>query len=229
MNIDTISFDLDNTLCRYKHTPEQVLSDSFDTVGIEPMFDLDAYVGQFDTFAEDAPDMASLRRRCFAHLADEAGYDPAVGEAVAEAYNSQRESPEMVWRDGMDQLFESMTAEYSVVVVTNGLPDAQKAKLESLDILEDLDGVVYGGGTHPRKPDPTPFHVALESVDATPEQAVHIGNSLEHDVAGANRAGLTSVWFPDHSWRSERPEDVSIEPDFQVLNADELREIPWIR
>ena len=43
------------------------------------------------------------------------------------------------------------------------------------------------------KPDPAIFTAALERAGARPEDAVHVGDSLEKDVAGARAAGIRPV------------------------------------
>jgi len=50
------------------------------------------------------------------------------------------------------------------------------------------------------KPDPAIFRVALEALDAAPETAVFVGDSLRRDREGARRAGMGFIWIA--------PEDV---------------------
>ncbi len=44
------------------------------------------------------------------------------------------------------------------------------------------------------KPDPLIFEVALKEANCTKQQVIHIGDSLESDIAGANNAGIKCVW-----------------------------------
>ena len=43
------------------------------------------------------------------------------------------------------------------------------------------------------KPDPAIFHRALQLTNSLPEHTIHIGDSYEYDVQGANQAGLRAV------------------------------------
>ena len=43
------------------------------------------------------------------------------------------------------------------------------------------------------KPAPKIFHLAVEKHAVDPADGVHVGDSLEEDVEGATKAGLTSV------------------------------------
>ncbi|PSQ49548.1 haloacid dehalogenase [Halobacteriales archaeon SW_7_65_23] len=57
--------------------------------------------------------------------------------------------------------------------------------------------LVYAGEEVPAKPAIAPFERALDRLDAEPESTIHVGDSLSSDVAGANAAGLRSVWLAD--------------------------------
>jgi len=45
------------------------------------------------------------------------------------------------------------------------------------------------------KPDPAIFHAALAALQATPETAVMVGDSLRRDCEGARRAGMGFIWI----------------------------------
>jgi len=53
--------------------------------------------------------------------------------------------------------------------------------------------MVFAGHETPPKPDPEPFRRALDDLGVAPERAVHVGDSLATDVAGAARAGLRAI------------------------------------
>jgi putative hydrolase of the HAD superfamily len=53
-----------------------------------------------------------------------------------------------------------------------------------------------------RKPSPEIFTAALSMADAAPEQALHVGDSIEEDVAGARRAGIEAVLVRRHGGAS---------------------------
>lgn len=216
--VDAVSFDLDDTLCRYERPSAEVLADAFDAVGTEALFDVEAYVATFDRLATAVDDMPTLRRRAFEELAAAADADPAAGRAIAEAYTEARDPSAVTWRRGMAAAFEAIAARYPVVIVTNGLPDAQAAKLDRLGIADAVETVVHGDEV--RKPAPAPFHTALEAVGVSPGRAVHVGDSLEHDVAGAKRVGMHAVWYPRDPPRT--PPDGGPRPDRTISDGDDL-------
>jgi len=56
-----------------------------------------------------------------------------------------------------------------------------------------LDGVVTSAQVGARKPAPAIFERGLALAGCGPEEAVHVGDSLEEDVAGARAAGIRAV------------------------------------
>jgi putative hydrolase of the HAD superfamily len=65
--------------------------------------------------------------------------------------------------------------------------------LESLGLAPLLDGIVTSAAVGARKPSPLIFERALALVGASPDQAIHVGDSLEEDIAGARAAGIEPV------------------------------------
>ena len=63
----------------------------------------------------------------------------------------------------------------------------------TLGLAPLLDGVVTSAEVGARKPDAAIFARALEIAGVRAEQAVHVGDSLEEDVAGARAAGIEPV------------------------------------
>lgn len=56
-----------------------------------------------------------------------------------------------------------------------------------------LDGAVSSAVVGEPKPAPAVFRAALELAGVTAEQAVHVGDSVENDVAGARGAGIRAL------------------------------------
>ena len=72
------------------------------------------------------------------------------------------------------------------------------------------------------KPDPRIFHIAVEQAGCSPEEIVHVGDSLEKDVAGARTAGLHAVWLNRNGSTSDRPADV----EYEITSLAELGQLP---
>jgi len=58
-----------------------------------------------------------------------------------------------------------------------------------------LDPVLSSGGVSVRKPDPAAFAPCLAAWSLPAGSVVVVGDSLEHDIQGAHRAGMRAVWY----------------------------------
>lgn len=79
-----------------------------------------------------------------------------------------------------------------VAALTNGNTDLELAGLGDVFdfVLCAEDPVVDAAKPHPRM-----FEVALVRADCEPEQALHIGDHPRYDIAGAQAAGLHTLWY----------------------------------
>ncbi|CAO5157511.1 conserved hypothetical protein [Frankia sp. AiPs1] len=67
-----------------------------------------------------------------------------------------------------------------------------EAAISQLGIQVDL--VVTSEDARAYKPRPEPFRLALGLLGLTPDQVLHIGDSLTCDVAGATSLGIPAIW-----------------------------------
>ena len=93
-----------------------------------------------------------------------------------------------------------------------------------------LDPALTSAGTGIRKPDPDAFAPILAAWDLVPASVVMVGDTLEADILGAQRAGMRSVWL--RSQETARQESVGTgrsgaraptEPDVVI---DRLADLP---
>jgi putative hydrolase of the HAD superfamily len=81
-----------------------------------------------------------------------------------------------------------------LVVVSNwdsSLPEV----LDRIGVGTRVDGVITSAATGAAKPDPAIFVAALAVAGVPAPGAVHVGDSLKEDVAGAQAAGIRAVWL----------------------------------
>ncbi|HEY5190094.1 MAG TPA: HAD-IA family hydrolase [Solirubrobacteraceae bacterium] len=138
----------------------------------------------------DAASVAGLRRRCAAILAG--ALPPAFRELelTEVLLASLHFEP---FPDARPALARARADGRHVIVVSNwdaSLPDV----LAGVGLAGLIDGVVSSAAAGARKPDPAIFVRGLEVAGATPEEALHVGDSLEEDIAGAAAAGLPALW-----------------------------------
>jgi len=210
---DAVLFDVDDTLCRYRRSGEELLDAAFERTGHEPFITLEAYHDRYPEYVDESDSMVDLRERCFAAIAAEAGYDPQTGRRVARAYADERDHGNVEPLEGVDRTLSAFS-DLPLGVVTNGAPEMQSRKIAALGLEDAFDVVVHAGYDAPAKPSPAPFQEALSELDVRADRTYHVGNSLSSDVAGARAAGVGAVWLADEP--SAGPTAPEPEPDHTV-------------
>jgi putative hydrolase of the HAD superfamily len=139
--------------------------------------------------AGDWPGLKDLRRRCAGVVQERLGTSlplAAVEDALLAAirFRAYPEVPAVLAR--------LRAAGARLAVVSNwdiSLHDVlERTRLRAL-----VDVVVISAELGAAKPDPAIFRTALDRLGATATEAIHVGDSVEHDVAGARAAGLEAV------------------------------------
>ncbi len=97
--------------------------------------------------------------------------------------------------EGAKEFLELLQERYRVGIITNGSVEMQRAKLERMNLLPFFEEklIIISEEVGVSKPDPVIFHSALACAGIAPSEAVHFGDSLHHDIKGANLVGMSSA------------------------------------
>jgi HAD superfamily hydrolase (TIGR01509 family) len=83
---------------------------------------------------------------------------------------------------------------YQMAVVANWAPSLGRF-LKEFELDAYFQAAIASSEVGLSKPDPYIFHQALKRLNLTADQTFHVGPSINQDVTGALRAGLTPVWL----------------------------------
>jgi HAD superfamily hydrolase (TIGR01549 family) len=120
------------------------------------------------------------------------------------------------------RLLEALRGRCKLGIVTNGVPDLQREKLNGCGVLTLFDASIVSGEIDCGKPDPGIFSYICDQLGVRPADCVMVGDNPARDVAGAAAAGMRSVWVS----RGGRPSDPRFPAD---LSCDSLLAIlPWL-
>jgi len=104
-----------------------------------------------------------------------------------------------------------------VVLITNGNSDPERAGLEGVFYY-----ILLGEKFSFKKPDPRIFHGMSKLANVhNPATVCHVGDSLAHDVKGANWVGAVSVWFNAEGQSNK----TDIMPNHTISTMSELTEL----
>jgi putative hydrolase of the HAD superfamily len=125
------------------------------------------------------------------------------GEQLSDAEVAVREAARMdavrgAWRlfdDAQPCLHLLRSAGLMLAAVTNASSAHQRTKLATVGLIDTFDVLVIAEEVGMAKPDPGIFQLACARLRVRPHQAVHVGDRLDLDAAGALGAGLRAVWL----------------------------------
>ncbi len=107
----------------------------------------------------------------------------------------------------------------TLVVITNGPEYSQIPKVEAVNLAEYVDHIIIGGQEPEQKPARSIFDKALKLANCEAHEAIHVGDSLAADIAGARISGITTVWI-----QHQQPLDAELgtDPHHTVLHPSEI-------
>ena len=108
---------------------------------------------------------------------------------------------------------------FTLVVITNGPEYSQIPKVEAVNLVAHVDHIIIGGQEPEQKPARSIFEKALKLAGCEAHEAIHVGDSLAADIAGAHNSGITSVWI-----QHQQPLDseLGIDPHHTILHPCEI-------
>jgi HAD superfamily hydrolase (TIGR01549 family) len=95
----------------------------------------------------------------------------------------------------IDYVLGRLAGRYALALMSNTMSDQPRLILERTGLARHFDVIVCSRDLGVRKPNPRIFEYVLERLGVDPDEAVHVGDSIEADMEGASNAGLTPIWI----------------------------------
>jgi len=219
--ITTISFDADGTLWNFKQAMRRALTSTLNELGrimperarslsVEKMIAIRNQTAQeLKGAAHEQIRLAAFQRT----LQSIEAADEALAERLCRMYLERRFNDIELYDDAIPTL-DALRGEYTLGLLSNGNTYPDRCGLEGLFqfvvFAQDHDGI--------EKPDPRLFEIAIAQAGCAKRECLHVGDSLESDVAGATGAGIKAAWLN----RDGRPNDSDARPDFEIETLTEL-------
>jgi putative hydrolase of the HAD superfamily len=170
--------------------------------------------------ASDALDLAMWRditRRIYDRLPSLAGLDFEAW--FTRLYRRFGEPEAWKFYDDVESALRELRGRGLKIGVISNWDTRLKAISDGLGLTPLVDFLVISAEAGVRKPDPRIFSLALEKAGVRPEEAIHVGDLMEDDVAGARRAGIRGVLID----RRKRLTPEGVPPD--VIRVTSLAEL----
>ncbi|HCG8548331.1 TPA: HAD-IA family hydrolase [Vibrio parahaemolyticus] len=234
--LKTIFFDMDETLCGTSQADKAAgqkfaawIQQTYPQVS-DPQAFLQRYLqGVYKKLNAEFPQLVALLPdenafRCGliqTILAEDGIHIDAEQAQQAQHYFDSARMGAFTFFPGVKEMLTDLRKHYKLVVITNGPIFSQHPKLKATQMDEWVDHIIVGGEEPEEKPAASIFQKALNLVDVKPEEALHIGDSLAADIAGANNMGILSVWV--NATGASNPTEIT--PNFEIRETVELKEI----
>ena len=218
--IRVLSFDADGTLWDFEAAMraalDRVRRELSYLVPTERLPTIDEMASLRDAAARDlrGASMETIREEGFRRLLRHLGFrDEGLVRRFTALYLDIRFSAIRLYDDVLPTL-DLLGEQYDLGLLSNGNTDPERCGLPGrfrfVVFAQDHGGI--------EKPDPRLFEIALAEAGCPPDAMLHIGDSLEHDVAGANGVGIPSVWLN----RDGRRNETAITPSLEIASLTEL-------
>jgi putative hydrolase of the HAD superfamily len=152
-----------------------------------------AFYKEHHVEGRDEASLADLRLRCAAALHAALPAAARARMTPAELAPALLASLRFALLPSVHALLGAMRAAGLKLAVVSNWDVSLGEVLDQLGLAELLDCVVTSAEAGAAKPDPAVFLLALERLGLGPEEVVHVGDSPELDVAGAEAAGIEAI------------------------------------
>ncbi len=157
--------------------------------------------------------LEEVRYQAFRRTLEEAGHrNDELARHLNAVYLRHRFEDIELYDDVLPTLTE-LGKRYRLGLVSNGNSYPERCGLDGV-----FCAVVFSQDHGIEKPDAELFRIALGRLGCAAGDVVHVGDSLENDVAGATGAGIRSVWLNRHGVAN----DTGIKPDHEIASLSEL-------
>ncbi len=119
---------------------------------------------------------------------------------------------------GAREILDLLSASATLALVSNGLGEVQRARIDRLDIAHYFDAIVISGEVGAAKPGSEIFDITFDQLgNPARSGAVMIGDSLRSDMAGGKNYGIDTCWY------NPRQEPIPEGITRHVIELDDLR------
>lgn len=221
--IRAVSFDADGTLWDFARAMRRSLAETLAELrrlrpgAATAALSVERLIAVRDEVAERlyglGATMEEIRLAAFAATLERLGTpDPALAAHLTAFYLERRFAGIELYPDAAPALARLRGA-YRLGLLSNGNTYPERCGLAGYFAF-----VAFAQDHGARKPAPAFYRAALRRAGVTPTTLVHVGDSLDGDVAGAQAAGIRAVWLNRHG----RPNTTGVRPDAEIASLSEL-------
>lgn len=234
MKYRDIFFDLDHTLWDFEKNSRETLYDLYhelqlSTMGV-PVFEAfhETYHHHnnifWDRFRKGYITREELRwKRMWRTLLDYKIADEPLSKRMAERYLEILPTKKNLFEDTIDILNFLKDKGYRIHLITNGFEKTQWQKIRNSGLEGYFEHVITSEAAGIMKPHLPIFEYAFNITGASAKNSVMIGDTLDADIEGGNKAGMDTIYFNPNASTSIMESDII--PTYQIKSLKELKSL----
>jgi putative hydrolase of the HAD superfamily len=161
-------------------------------------------------------DLEEIRLRAFQRTVTSVGCkDPSLSTHLNDLYRTRRFQDVELYPDVLPAL-DALRQSYALGLLSNG-----NSYPEHLGLSERFSFAVFSVDYGHEKPDERIFREVRRHMGCLPDELMHVGDSLECDVAGAKEFGAVAVWLN----RDGTQASGNVIPDIEIHSLAELPDL----
>jgi putative hydrolase of the HAD superfamily len=213
--IAAVLFDLDDTIHDRARSMRCFLADQHQRV-LKGRAHRDSFIERFlELDAQGNLPKSILYPKILAELQVE----DVLAEILLDEYGKNFCAHAQIMEGARSLLEELRFQEIKLAIVTNGWTDFQNRTIDAIGVRDAVDAILISEAEGLRKPDARLFRRAAARLGVLPQECIFVGDNPENDVAGAEAAGMKSVWLRrGFTWPSTQAyPEIAIDDIFDVL------------
>lgn len=226
MKFKWLLFDFDNTLVDFSSAAKSSLWQTFSDFGTNCNEEIEAQYKLINSqvwtaFERGEISAAHLRVKRFADLFALLPSAPTTPETFSVRFLENLVQLSTAY-EGVVPLLDQLKQQYQLGIITNGLKEVQRPRLQLLDLTDYFDSITVSDEIGVAKPQAAFFDHVYQSLADVPskDQLLVIGDSLHSDIRGGIDYGLSTCWI-NHG----KANTTDMQPDFSIKNVLELPDI----
>ena len=200
MKIEHVFFDLDHTLWDFEKNSDLTFHKLFKDYSID--LEVSSFLAVYKPinlkfwrlYREEKISKENLRYQRLKEAFDVVNYDASddLINVLAIKYIEIMPNFNHLF-EGTFDILDYLKEKYQLHIITNGFEEVQSRKMKSSNIDHYFNQVITSESVGVKKPNPRVFEYALNIANASKENSIMIGDSIEADIEGALNFGLKAI------------------------------------
>jgi len=147
---------------------------------------------------------------------------------VVEEEGKQLSDMQLCPVNGVEDFLKEFSEQVTIVILSNTIhsrEDDIRKLIEQLGFISYIDKIITSLDMGVAKPDPKIYEIALQQLNLKADEVLMIGDRLDTDILGAEKANILSLHLHWRDRHDEKSKSVEVHPTYKAENYTEVKNI----